>query len=159
GKRVKSIKTQFLHHQAILLSTSTRFARHQLDSTWLELNKPPENPLEAKLHENNSPPRPPGNRPLLPEVSRNPIDTALVPSLFERSDDTRNPQSFLSENSHSSVSFEKSPKTSRPTFDSSHQLLVRFKRLLKLTSSLCLKIPICVLFTANESLSNPRICS
>jgi len=51
----------------------------------------------------------------LPEVSRSPTDTSLVPSLSVRSVVTRSPPSSSSESFPSNVSFVRSLRTSSPT--------------------------------------------
>jgi len=90
-------------------------------------------------------------RPLV--VSRNPIVTVLVLSLFEKSVVTKSRLNYLfanfrifshrsqhSDNVDSNVSSEKSLRTSRPTWDSSLAPSAPCKKLSKLTSSPCLKV-------------------
>lgn len=104
-------------------------------------SKPPVSPPEVKLPVSNLLPKLPASRPPPPVASRNLTDTNLVPSLFVRSEDTRNRPSCSFANSRSSVSFEKSPRTSRLISDFSPLPSELCKNPPKPTSCHCLKIP------------------
>jgi hypothetical protein len=133
--------------------------------------------------DDQSPPRLP-ERPLprelpLPVVSRSPTGTGPVPSLSEKSGDTRSEfiystfsTSFLqlmlitqglpsssSESSPSSDSSEKSLRISRPTSDSSRPPSLLFRKHPRLTSFPCLKTPTWPPSTPSELPSSPRISS
>ena len=81
-------------------------------------SKPRVSPQEVKLQESNWRPRLPESPLQLLVVSKSLTDTDLVPSLFVRSEDTKSLLSSWSESFHSSYLSEKSPKTSRLTWDS-----------------------------------------
>merc|ERR1712029_629284 len=89
---------------------------HQHVTSWLVPNKQLGNLPEEKLQGNNWPPRLPGNQLHPLEESRNPTDTDQEPSPFVRSEDTKSPPSFSSENCRSSVWLsEPCRRPSRPT--------------------------------------------
>jgi len=113
----------------------------------------------AKPQESNLHPRLPERAPPAQEVSRSPTDISQVPSLSERFDDTRSRPSSSSESSPSSDLFEKSLKTSSPTFDSSHPLSVLCRSPLRPTLFLSLRTPTCAPSTPSVSLSSPRTSS
>jgi hypothetical protein len=94
-----------------------------------------------------------------PVVSRSLTDTSQVPSLFVRFVVTKSRLSSLSASSHSSVLFARLPRTSRPTCVSSHQPLVRSRRLLRLTLSRSLRTPTFAPSTVVVSPFSPRTCS
>ena len=125
-------------------------------SPWLVPSKLQENPPEERLQGSSWPPRLPENLLQLLEESRNPTDTGqeLLPSV--RSEDTRSPLSSSSENCHSSVWWEKLPRTSRLTLDSSPLLSWLSRRLVRPTLLVSLRTPTCVPSTPRESPSCPR---
>ena len=110
------------------LRISTKFT-----SRWHEPSKPPENLLEARLHESSWPPKLHERAHQLLVESRNLIVTDLVPLLSERSEDTRNRPNCSSENCLSRDWSEKSLKTSKLTCDSSLLLSQLCKKPQKLT--------------------------
>lgn len=123
---------------------------------WLEPSKPPESLPEERLPESNLLPRLPESLPLLLVVSRSPIDTGQELSPCERFDDTKSPPSSSSESSPSSDWFERLPKTSRPTCDSSLLLSWLSRKLLRPISSPSSKTPTWLPSTPSESPSSQR---
>ena len=140
-------------HTTYLLSLSS--TRTHI-SKWLEQNKPQESPPEERPQESNLLPRLPESPPQPLEESRSHTDTVQVPSLSERSEDTKSPPSFWSESFHSKDLSERSPKTSRPTLDSKDLPSLPFKRLLRPTLSVFSRILTCAPSTPRESPSCQR---
>ena len=128
------------------LRISTKFT-----SRWHEPSRPPENLLEARLHESSWPPKLHERAHQLLVESRNLIVTDLVPLLSERSEDTRNRPNCSSENCLSRDWSEKSLKTSKLTCDSSLLLSQLCKKPQKLTWLVFSKTPICVPSTPRGS--------
>merc|ERR1711976_64749 len=95
----------------LISRVSSRTYRNLLP--WHEPSKPLENRPEVKPHENNWPPKPPENPPHQPVASKNHTGTDQEPSLFEKSEGTKNPLNSSSENSLFRGSSEKLLKISR----------------------------------------------
>jgi len=128
-------------------------------SPWLVPSKLQENPLEERLQESSWPPRLQENLLQQLEESRSPTDTGLELLLSVRSEDTRSPLSFSSENFLSSVWWERLLKTSRLTLDFSHLLSWLSRRQVRLTLLDSLRTLTCAPFTPRESPSCPRTSS
>ena len=151
--RNKPARYKFVCNVTLVLSAISRYR------TWHVQSKLLVNQLEEKLHANSSPQRQLVRALQPPVESRNLIVTGLVQSLFVRSVVTRNPPSCLSESCPSSVLCEKSLKISRPICVSRAPLWWLFKKLARLTLSVCLKTPTCAPSTPSGSPSCPRTFS
>ena len=122
-------------HMAILwtIQTTTR--------KWQEQNKQQENLPAARRQESSWPQRQRANRHQPQAVSRNPTDTDQEPSLFVRSDVTRNPLSSSSASCHSSVLFVRLPRITKLIFVSRDQRSWHYKNLPRRTSSVSSRTP------------------
>merc|ERR1711953_980319 len=114
---------------------------------WRVLNKLLERVLEVKLLVSNWPPKPLGNLPHRPEEGRSLIVIALEPWPSARSVVIKSPLNSSSVNCPSSDSLEKLLRISKLILGFKVLLLVPFKRPLRLTSLVFLKIPTCAPFT------------
>ena len=119
----------FLHHSLITAQT------------WHVQSRPQGNLPVARPQGNNWQQRQPGSPHQQQEESRNLTGTVQEPSPSVRSDVTRSPLSFSSASSHSSVSSVRSPRTSKPTWDSSHPPSWPSRRHQRLTWSDSSRIP------------------
>ena len=147
-------RSQVLYSTILLQTNFANF--YEFRRRWHEPSKPPENLLEARLHENSWLPKPHERVHQPPAESRNLIVTDLVPLLFVKSEDTRNPRNCSSESCHSSDWSVKSPKISRLTCDSSLPLSPLCKKPQKLTWSASSKTPISAPSTQRGSPSCQR---
>merc|ERR1711934_1332698 len=99
----------------------------KLKEKWPVQSRPPVSPPEERLQGSSSPLRPPGSPPPPPEESRSPTDTGPGLWLSVRSGDTRSPRSSSSGSFPSSVSSEKSLRSSKLISDSSLLPLALFR--------------------------------
>merc|ERR1712109_166954 len=122
-------------------------------------SKPPASTLEPSTQESTSPTRLPPRRPnpLVESRSHTDSDQELSPS--ERSEDSRNPLSSSSENSHSRDSSERLPLSSETTSDSSPLLSLPSRRPPRLTWSVFSRTPTSAPSTPRELPSCQRTCS
>ena len=128
-----------------------------IEARWLVQSKLQENLLVERPHVNSWQPRLLVRVPQPLVESRNPIVTGQELLPFVKSEDTRNPPSFSFASCHSSVLFEKSPRTSRLISDSRALPSWLFKRLLRLTWLDFSKTPTCAPSTPNVSPSCQKI--
>ena len=96
---------------------------------------------------------------MLQQFNHSFFKTGLVPLLFVRFVVTRNQQSYLSANCHSSVSSVRLPRTSRVTCASRDLPSSPFRRLRRLTLLVSSRTPTCAPFTPSVSPSCPKTFS
>ena len=122
-----------------------------LRSSWLEQSRQQGNPLVERPLASSWPPRLLANQLLLQEVSRSPIVTGLVLLPFVKFVVTRRALSSSSGSCLSSAWYVRLPRTSRPIFVSSPLQSWPFRRHLRLTSLVSLKILTCAPSMPRES--------